>query len=372
MAVEIKVDPLITQTPETNHFLENLQQDTNEILKGRKELGLRVKERLAARAQEFAALGYFCNIPTTDFLWGDEEPDEDDENSGKLGLVVHVERAPEDENTTGGVIMTPDGVLLKSFANDGLNGGTFSFDFESAEEVPLEDYPTYFDEAVQEMRYITDEETGVHAAEFRKEQAEREVKLIQQIKDDSQKYGVEGAKFTGDSEIVAKANEFMQRIADMRKMVMQDDKKITAEQLENLLGHVFAAEEYVDEECGGNIWGAKELVFMAGSLISLKNVEVGKELHNLVIDMWSNAPAGSSYLVRRANRVPPRENPENKRIYDIMAEHLLSRHREGEDLFSFPEFKQPPAEIVTEHYGTVSSEELINWLLSPVEESTSL
>jgi hypothetical protein len=365
-------DSQIIQTPETNRLLENLQQDTNDILRGKKELGFQVKKRLAARTQEFAALGYFYIIPTTDFLWGDERPGEDDEDSGKLGLVVHRETNPGDENTTGGVIMTPDGVLLKSYANDGRSGGTFSFGFESAEEVPLEEYPTYFDKAVQAMKYITDEETGVHAAEFRKEQAEREAKRIQQIKDDNQRYGIEGAMFTGDSEVVAKVNEFMQRIADMRKMVAQDDKKITAEQLENLLGHIFAAEEYLDEECDGNSWGARELTFMAGSLISPKDAWIGKNLHDLVNDMWS-APSGSSYLVRRANRVPPRENPENKRIYDTMTGHLLSRHREGgEDLFSVPEFKQPPAEIVTEHYGTVLSEEIINWLLAPVEEPTSL
>jgi len=371
MTKEFEHDPQVTQTPETNRFLENLNQNTNEFLKRNQDLGLWAKKMLTLRAREFARLDYFYHIPTTDFLW--DEPDEYNEDSGKSGLVVHVEEDSENGLTKGGVVMTPDGVLWKGTANDGLSGETFSFGFKDAKEVPLEDYPKYFDEAVETMKYITDKKTGIHAAEFRKEQAERLAEHIQQIKDDNQKYGIEGAEFTGDSKTVVKAKEFMQRIADMRKMVAQGDRGIMTEQLENLLGHIFAVEEYLDAEKGGYIYGAQELIFMAGALISSKDKYIGADLYALVIDMWINAPSSSGYLVRRANKVPYRENPESEKIYNIMTEHMINRHREGEKFGSIPMFEQPPAEIVTDKYGTVLSDEIVDWLLNaPVEEPTSL
>ena len=224
----------------------------------------------------------------------------------------------------------------------------------------------------KEGKYITDEKTGVHAEEFRKEQAERLAEHIQEIKDDNQKYGVEGAEFTGGKKTVEKANEFIERITLMRDIVAQGERGITTGQLENLLGHVFAAQEYLDDYARGvdaDAHGAKELVLMAGVLVSPKDAILGRWLHDLTADMWHNSPSQSSYLVRRANRVPYRNNQENEKIYAAMAVHKIKRCREGADPWSVPEFKQPPVEIVTERYGNVSLEEMIDWLLNkPVEE----
>ena len=376
MTIEVEHEPQPVPTPDTDRFLENLQHDTAEILRVRsllpkQELGLRVKGKLAARAQDFAALGYFERIPTTDFVWGDEER-EGWENSGELGLVVHTEEDHEDGYTKGAVVMTSDGVLRKSYANDGLDGDRISFNFENATEVPLKDYPKYFDSAVKTMKHITDEKTGVLAAEYSRKRAEELAAHIQEIADENQKYGVEGAEFTSSyPEIVTNANSFMERIARMREVTAQGDRGITTEQLENVLGHVFAAQEYASNNYAidANTYGAYELDLMAGILISSKDLGLGQVLHGLTAGMYAGAPSQSSYLVRRANRVPYRNNPDSERIYAVMSTHMINRHEKGIGSSSVPEFIQPPAEIVTEKYGTVQTEEITDWLLNqPVAE----
>ncbi|MBI2032179.1 MAG: hypothetical protein HYT09_00885 [Candidatus Levybacteria bacterium] len=114
---------------------------------------------------------------------------------------------------------------------------------------------------------------------------------------------------------------------------------------------------------GISLDGARELVFMAGILVSSRDTEIGKDLYDLATGMW-NGPSGSSYLVRRANVVPYRDNPENERVYYAMAVLLADRYREGEQMLSVPEFKQAPPDIVTDRYGTISSEEITDWLLN--------
>ncbi|MBI2420735.1 MAG: hypothetical protein HYV38_01475, partial [Candidatus Levybacteria bacterium] len=219
MAVETNQDSQISPTPETNRFLEDIQQDASEILGWRQELGLRVKTTLAARAREFAGFGFFGRIPTTDDLWSDDAGG-DDENSEQLGLAIDREIDSDDGYTHDGVVMTPDGVLWTGYANDGRWGEGFAFDFDAATEVPLEDYLRYFDEAIRAMKYTVDEKTGVHAAEFREEQARKMVLHVQQIEADNQRYGIEGAEFTSPySGMIEKANDFTKRIARIREMV---------------------------------------------------------------------------------------------------------------------------------------------------------
>ncbi|MBI2032180.1 MAG: hypothetical protein HYT09_00890 [Candidatus Levybacteria bacterium] len=233
MAVETNQDSQISPTPETNRFLEDIQQDASEILGWRQELGLRVKTTLAARAREFAGFGFFGRIPTTDDLWSDDAGG-DDENSEQLGLAIDREIDSDDGYTHDGVVMTPDGVLWTGYANDGRWGEGFAFDFDAATEVPLEDYLRYFDEAIRAMKYTVDEKTGVHAAEFREEQARKMVLHVQQIEADNQRYGIEGAEFTSPySGMIEKANDFTKRIARIREMVAQGDKGITVEQFKS-------------------------------------------------------------------------------------------------------------------------------------------
>jgi hypothetical protein len=47
-----------------------------------------------------------------------------------------------------------------------------------------------------------------------------------------------------------------------------------------------------------------------------------------------------------------------------MVVHMLNRHEQGERYPSIPKFKQPPAEIATEHYGKISLAEITDWLLN--------
>lgn len=376
MAIEREHESLPAPTPETNRFLENLQKDASEIAKVRldispRRLGVLVKEKLAVRAREFAGFGYFDHIQETDF---DAPYSSGEEDSGRLGLFVHIENSSIHGYAERGVLLTPDGILLKGIARDymgSIDSVPFSFDFEGAKKVPPEDYPKYFDEAVEAMKYATNKKTGVHADEFRKEQAERLAARIKEIEDDNRKYGVEGAEFTSlYPQTIEKANEFMQRIARLRGMVAGEHRGITREQLENVLGHVFAAEEYQDSDNHTKdtnfdlLNGAEELIFMAGILVAQKDAWIGEELYLLATDMWSGAPSQSSDLVRRANRVPYRNNPENERVYEAMVMYKIGRHHEGEVLLDVPEFKQPPSEVVTKNYGVVSSAEITDWLLN--------
>ncbi len=380
MTKEAERNPLVASTPKTDHFLEELQQQTGKDFLRDTEWNIKVKQALAKLARGFAELGYFDRIPTIDLFSSKDTSDENDKNPGELGLVINVKEDPEEYVTIGGVVLTPEGILLKGRANDGLLGEKFSFCFEGAKEVSPQKYLELFDVVVQKMRWVVDEKTGVHAAERKREQEEGLAKYIRDIEEENHIFGVEGAKFTGTPRGVDKANEFVQRIAGMRNEVTLGNKNITLEQLENLLGHIFVAQQYLESESlyrvnteTANEYGARELTFMAGILISSIDMSIGEELYQLVVDMWEDAPMESGHLVRRANNVPHREEPENKKIYDILKECHDIRFRKGEEIPFIPKFEQPPTEIVTEKYGTISSEEIVDWLLNvPVEKSTSL
>lgn len=378
MTKEAEHESLAAPTPASNRFLENLQHDAGEFVRLQeelmpKELRLWVKSKVADRAKEFAGLGFFSLIPQADI--GHLE----DDRPGQLGLVVHTESDSQDGYVRTAVVLVPGGTLRESYASESMDESGINFDFEYSKEVPHKDCPKYFDEAVEAMRYQTDRKTGVHAAEFRREQTERRETHIQKIADDNQKYGVEGAAFTDEyPQTIEKANEFMQRIARLRGMVAGEHRGITREQLENLLGHIFAAEEYSNADNHlvstkstnlNYLNGAEELIFMAGILVSPRDAWIGEELYLLMTDAWNGAPSQSGYLVRRANRVPYRDNPENGRIYEAMVMYKIGRHYEGEVLLDVPEFRQPRSEVSTKNYGVVSSAEITDWLLNqPVAE----
>ncbi|MBI5044717.1 MAG: hypothetical protein HZC02_02220 [Candidatus Levybacteria bacterium] len=362
-----RIDPSVKE--QADAILASLPKDREAATARWEEVGRQDKASLSLRAREIATLGFFPSI-----LVEETKPDmfvnKEDEQPPQYRRAIWVQGPERDPETgfgyAGAVVMDDEGTLWKGFAGRDGGGEIDSFGFESAQEVHLEDYPGYAVHARNSMQALLEERTGIAARRWEKEQAERLVRDKQSIEKENEKYvGKTDLREGNTDDIGEKANEHMVQIAKMSEMVKSPNSAITPEQYVNILGHILSAQDFSEFPGSDMVMstGARELGFVAGSLVAVLDEDLGKELYALMKEMWESF-AGSTYRIRRVFQTPLQDTPEDGRIYTAFGWHAYDRQSSGDSFFSLPEFGELPDAFRVGEDGTISIEEVTDWLLN--------
>lgn len=156
------------------------------------------------------------------------------------------------------------------------------------------------------------------------------------------------------------ADQISNQLHQIKEHSNREDSSLTPQQVENILGHVLLASEYLDSvgKNGESLRGAFELTDSISLIVGPKAPDFEFDLQKLS-NLIRGTACGAQYRVRRLLAIPEvprgkRIEPENSDIYLKLAEHAYRRDQRLNKMTSKPDEDLPPD----------LNEEVASWLLN--------
>lgn len=385
---------------EGDNILDALQTDSAMFLEKQRELGTQMSSTLKERIVQMDRLKLVPQIPTIGF-----NPDDENERSitgfsvsdykidleelvNELDGEIEEEEDDEDEFTVRnmpgfwvrhkdidqpGIFLDSEGKLWidNEFGESGLDIETFYFG--DADGVPLEEYPVHFENALAAMRQASERGLGIAEERRKFDDEQRADAGVVRIEADNERYKGDLRQRAGTNAETTAFNIMVARIEKMRDLSLTQDSGISPLELENILYHVFSAQEVLQSSPAEleDMMGSTELSLVAGSLISGLDNEIGHQLHALAQEMFSGEGAGEGgYIIRRTFQIPYQSEPDGKSFLRALAWSQSRRNYDGQKQFSYPDFEYPKDDFQTPEGDRVSPDEIRDWLLSGPKSNT--